>query len=116
LSRATVLATAKAAITEGPLASFFEVYDTEILRRDGPGRMYRVTAAQDTNDGQRPTFLVADEVHEWVGNKERVHLILSNGLAKRRGSWALSISTAGSDMTSLLGRVYRRAAPWRRAR
>jgi phage terminase large subunit-like protein len=100
-----VFGTARAMVSEGPLEPFFELYDTEILRRDGPGRMYRVAAA-GTNDGARPTFLVADEVHEWTGNKERVHLILSNGLAKRRGAWQLNITTAGSDMTSLLARLY----------
>src|SRR5215210_6938849 len=69
-----VFGTARAMVSEGPLEPFFELYDTEILRRDGPGRMYRVAAAAGTNDGARPTFLVADEVHEWTGNKERVHL------------------------------------------
>lgn len=97
---------ARTMISEGPLAPFFDVFDTEILRKDGPGRMYRVAAAAGTNDGQRPTFFLADEVHEWVGNKERVHLVLSNGLAKRRESWELNISTAGHDKDTLLGRMY----------
>lgn len=97
---------ARTMISEGPLASFFEVFDTEILRRDGPGRMYRVAAAAGTNDGTRPTFLLADELHEWTGNKERVHLVLANGLAKRAEGWELAISTAGSDKDTLLGRLY----------
>jgi phage terminase large subunit-like protein len=93
-------------IKEGPLADFFEVYDTEILVKNGPGRMYRVAAAAGTNDGARPTFFLADELHEWIGNKERVHLVLSNGRAKRADSWELNISTAGWDMQSLLGKMY----------
>lgn len=97
---------AKTMITQGPLASFFEVYDTEILPKNGPGRMYRVAAAAGTNDGKRPTFFVADELHEWTGNKERVHLVLSNGRAKRNDAWELAISTAGWDTTSLLGKLY----------
>jgi phage terminase large subunit-like protein len=93
-------------IKEGPLAPFFDVFDTEILPKQGPGRMYRVAAAAGTNDGKRPTFFVADELHEWIGNKERVHLVLSNGRAKRNDAWELAISTAGWDTTSLLGKLY----------
>jgi len=44
-----------------------------------------------------------------VGTKERVHLILSNNRAKRRGAWQLAITTAGWDMSSLLGKRYAQA-------
>ncbi|MFQ5705541.1 MAG: terminase large subunit domain-containing protein [Gemmatimonadales bacterium] len=98
---------ARTMISEGLLADYFDVFDTEILPKDGPGRMYRVAAVAGTNDGRRPTFFLADEVHEWEGKKERVHLVLSNGLAKREDSWGLSISTAGYNMASLLGRMYK---------
>lgn len=97
--------TARIMLTQGPLAPHFEVFDTEILRKDGPGRMYRVAAAAGTNDGGRPTCFIADELHEWTGNKERVHLVLSNSLAKRAEALELNISTAGSDENSLLGRL-----------
>lgn len=97
---------ARVMIKEGPLRDFFEVYETEILVKGDAGRMYRVAAVAGTNDGTRPTFFPADELHEWTGNKERVHLVLSNGRAKRADSWELSISTAGWDVRSLLGRKY----------
>lgn len=97
---------ARAMINEGPLKPFFEVFDTEILQKQGPGRMYRVAAVAGPNDGKRPTFFVADELHEWTGSKERVHLVLSNGRAKRNDAWELGISTAGWDTTSLLGKLY----------
>ena len=97
---------ARTMISEGPLAKLFEVYDTEILRKDGPGRMYRVAAAAGTNDGALPTFFLADEIHEWTGNKERVHLVLANGLAKRAQSWELNTTTAGHDKDTLCGRMY----------
>lgn len=93
-------------IRQGKLRDYCEVYDTEILLRDLPGRLYRVPAVAGTNDGVRPTFFVADELHEWTGNKERVYLVLSNGRAKRSDSWQLAITTAGWDTTSLLGRLY----------
>jgi phage terminase large subunit-like protein len=97
---------ARVMIKEGPLRDFFEVYDTEILVKGDAGRMYRVAAVAGTNDGARPTFFPADELHEWTGNKERVHLVLSNGRSKRADSWELSITTAGWDVGSLLGRKY----------
>ena len=60
-------------VTEGPLKPDLEVFDAEILRRDGPGRMFRVAAA-GTNDGGRPTVFAADELHEWTGNRACVFL------------------------------------------
>jgi phage terminase large subunit-like protein len=97
---------ARTMISEGPLRDFLELYEKEILRKDAPGRIYRVAAVAGTNDGGRHTFRVADEVHEWDGSKERVHLVLTNGLAKRKNSWALDISTAGCDTDSLIGMLY----------
>lgn len=93
-------------VRAGPLLAFCEVYDTKILLKGRPGQLYRVAAIAGTNDGKRPTFFVADEVHEWTGNKERVFLVLSNGRAKRRDAWELAISTAGWDSTSLLGKLH----------
>lgn len=102
----TLFGAAKTMVEHGPLAALFECYETEILPRKGSGSLYRVAAVAGTNDGRRPTFFVADEVHEWDGRKERVHLVLSNGRAKRADGWELSISTAGWDLGSLLGRLY----------
>jgi phage terminase large subunit-like protein len=97
---------AKRMITGGRLAGAFDCFDTEVMPKTGPGRLYRVAAVAGTNDGRRPTFFVADELHEWTGNKERVHLVLSNGRSKRSDAWQLAITTAGYDSTSLLGRLY----------
>jgi len=104
----TVFGAAKKMIAEGPLAAYFDVFETEIIPKAGAGKLYRVAAVAGTNDGRRPSFVVADELHEWTGKKERVHLVLSNGRAKRAGAWELSISTAGWDPGSLLGRLYRK--------
>jgi phage terminase large subunit-like protein len=93
-------------IVEGPLAGFFDVFDTEILRKDGPGRLYRVSASVGANDGQRPSLFIADEIHEWQGQRERVHVVVSNGLTKRADGWQLNITTAGSDLDTLAGRMY----------
>ena len=94
---------ARACITEGPLKDFFQTFDNEIQIKEAPGVLKRVPAVAGTNDGLRPTFVVADEVHEWTGNKARVHLVLENGLAKREGAWSLSITTAGNPKQESVG-------------
>lgn len=94
---------ARACITEGPLDDFFTTFDNEIQMKDTPGVLKRVPAVAGTNDGLRPTFVVADEVHEWTGNKARVHLVLENGLSKRAGAWSLSITTAGNPKVESVG-------------
>lgn len=102
----TLFRSAKAMIKHGPLDSFFDCFDTTIQPKVGSGSLYRVAAVAGTNDGRRPSFYVADELHEWEGRKERVHMVLSNGRAKRADGWELAISTAGWDPSSLLGRLY----------
>jgi phage terminase large subunit-like protein len=87
---------ARAMIEQGPLADFFDLFDREIQLKHEPGVMVRVPAVAGANDGLRPTFCVFDETHEWTAGKQRVHLVLENGLAKRAGAWSLSITTAGN--------------------
>jgi phage terminase large subunit-like protein len=41
-----------------------------------------------------------------TGNKERVHLVIANGLAKRANSLVLNTTTPGSDLESLAGRKH----------
>ena len=91
-----LLTAARASVTEGPLADYFECFEKEIQLRGESGVLVRVPAVAGTNDGLRPTFVVADETHEWTGSKARVHLVLEGGLSKRQDSWSLSITTAGN--------------------
>jgi phage terminase large subunit-like protein len=66
--------------------------------------MFRVAAEAGTNDGGLPTAFLADEIHEWVGRKARVHLVIGNSLAKRSGGLEINISTPDdADPASLLG-------------
>ena len=92
--------------SKGPLKPYVEAYDTEILLAEGPGKMFRVAAAAGTNDGGRPTAFLADELHEWIGNKARVFLVISNSIAKRRDGLVLGISTAGTDDSEVLRGLY----------
>jgi len=68
--------------------------------------MYRVAAVAGTNDGLRPSCFIADEGHEWTGNKARVHLVVGNGLSKRDQSLEVNITTAGSDRETPAYRLY----------
>jgi phage terminase large subunit-like protein len=87
---------ARAVVTEGPLNEFFEAFDKELLLKGETGKLVRVPAVAGANDGMRPTCVVGDEAHEWTGSKQRVALVLENGLAKRADSWSLFITTAGN--------------------
>jgi phage terminase large subunit-like protein len=87
---------ARAVVTEGPLKEFFDAFDRELLLKGEPGKLVRVPAVAGANDGLRPTFVAFDETHEWTGGKQRVALVLENGLSKRADSWSLSITTAGN--------------------
>lgn len=91
-----------------------EVFESEILRLDAPGRAYRVAAVAGTNEGQRPTCVVADELHEWLGQRERVWTVLTSGAAKRADSLVLAITTAGWDRDSVCYRLYEQGQRIRR--
>lgn len=98
----------KTCIAQSPtLSRVMACFENEIQLVDGPGRAYRVAAIAGTNDGQRPSTFLADEIHEWVGpNRERVHLVLSNGLSKRSGSLQLATTTPGWDKATVAGRLH----------
>nr|WP_165964994.1 terminase TerL endonuclease subunit [Mycobacterium eburneum] len=95
------------AVAESPrLRSVMTPFEGEIQVKDGPGRAYKVAAVAGTNDGQRPSTFLADEIHEWTGNKERVHLVIANGCAKRDGSLVLNTTTPGFDPDTMAGKMH----------
>jgi phage terminase large subunit-like protein len=98
----------RACVSESPTLSRVMVpFEAEIQLADGPGRAYKVAAIAGTNDGQRPSTFLADEIHEWIGpNRERVHLVLSNGCTKRVSSLAINVSTPGWDKQTVAGRLH----------
>lgn len=101
-------AASMAAHEDSALRDVLAVFEHEIRLKGGPGRMFRVAAVAGTNDGGLPTAFAADEVHEWTGAKERVHLVIGNSLAKRRSGLELNISTPDdAQPDSLLGRLVR---------
>lgn len=89
-----------------PLAQFVECFDTEIQLREAEGRLYRVAAAAGTIDGGLPTAGAADEIHEWTGNKARVHQVLFEGMEKRANCLEVNLTTPDdADPNSLLGEL-----------
>ena len=90
------------------LSHLMTTFEGEIQVNDSPSRAYKVPAVAGTNDGQRPSTALFDEIHEYVGpNRERVHLVIANGCAKRVGSLQLNTTTPGFDMDTLAGRLHR---------
>lgn len=87
------------------LARFTETGVDAITLRGAPGRMYRVAAADGTNEGQRPSCFLADEFHEWSESKN-TYAVISKGTAKRVDSLQIAITTAGYDLDTLCGRQY----------
>lgn len=89
----------------GPLSEYIECFEGEALFRDGrKGRISRVAAVAGTNDGELPSATACDEIHEWTGRKERVHLVLSNAQSKRPGVIINITTPDDADPDSLLGK------------
>ncbi len=99
--------------------------DTRITLPDGHGELERIAAAGGATDGGKPTCFLADELHEWLTERqERVWIVQSKGLRKRRvlrrtppelglpdgvrlrGGFSLGITTQGVGPDNLLGRLY----------
>lgn len=95
-------------VSESPtLRNVMTPFEGEIQVRDSPSRAYKLPAVAGANDGQRPSTAIFDEIHEFIGpNRERVHLIVSNGCAKRVDSLQLNVTTPGCDKETLAGRLH----------
>lgn len=111
--------TSDAPVERAPLHGLFDVFDTEILYRDGmPGRIQRVAARAGTSEGGKETLLLGDELHEWLGAKGRVYTVRAKSLTKRTPNpgRVCGMSTAGVgrgqippiDTDPLLWRLYAR--------
>lgn len=88
------------------LSGFLKAFENDVQRAEGLGHAYKVAAIAGTNDGQRPSVFLADEIHEWQGKKERVHTVIANGTSKRAGSLVMNTTTAGADIDTLAGRMH----------
>lgn len=105
-----VFGSAKAMIQNGELRHFVELQERKIILKDNPnGYILRVPTVGGGNDGLRPApFGIFDEIHEMIGNKEKAHLVIQNGLRKRKNTIGINITTAGVE-NSLAYRMYKYA-------
>lgn len=78
-------------------------YRGEIRVRDGKGKLERVAAAKGKLDGKLISFLVIDELHEWL---QENWIILTGGAMKRARAQIVQITTAGWDQESICYREY----------
>lgn len=94
---------AKIMAEEGPLEPFVDSFEKELRLKNRAGRIYRLAAVAGTSDGAIPSAFFADEYHEWVGKKRRVHTVLGNKLRKRASLgdvFEVTLSTAGDPAQS----------------
>jgi hypothetical protein len=89
------------------LRPFIEAWDTEIRLKGKEGRLFRIAAQAGTNDGGLPTFAIADELHEWTGRRERLHLILTGNITKRDDAHGMcNVTTPGHDIDTVAGKLH----------
>jgi len=84
-------------LSEGPLASDFDIGLERIVRRRGDGRAVPLSSSPNARDGARTTFQVADETHWWtLPRLKQAHQTMMANLPKRRlaDAWALEVTTA----------------------
>jgi len=84
-------------LSEGPMASDFDIGLERIMRRNGDGKAVSLSSSPSSRDGARTTFAVMDETHWWtLPRLKQAHQTMLNNLAKRKiaDPWVLEITTA----------------------
>ena len=106
-----ILDEARVTFDEGPLAEFAKTRKGLIELLQGErGRMRRIPATPKKADGSKATELLVDEVHEFDTElRERAYNVASGGTAKREDGLVCLLSTAGSNLNTLWGRIVARA-------
>jgi phage terminase large subunit-like protein len=86
-------------ISEGPLASDFDIGLQRIMRKDGAGKAVSLATAPDSRDGARTTFQVFDETHRFtLPRLKEAHRTMMANIPKRRlaDAWSLETTTASA--------------------
>jgi phage terminase large subunit-like protein len=93
------------------LADRLKADNGRIIQRKGSGRILATSAALGKNDGLLTSLQLNDEIHEWDGigttHGAKRHGILERATNKRRNARQLNTTTAGADLESLCGAMYR---------
>lgn len=84
-------------------------YVGEIARRDGEGKIFRMSSSPERLHGYNPSLVVCDEVARWVTPQlRRSWAALTSGGGARSSAQVFTISTAGEAHTrteGILGRI-----------
>ncbi len=86
-------------ISEGPLASDFDIGLQRIMRKDGAGKAVSLATAPDSRDGARTTFQVFDETHRFtLPRLKEAHRTMMANIPKRKlaDAWSLETTTASA--------------------
>lgn len=99
----------KATFELGPLKSDAEVGVATIALRGRRGKFRRLHATPRKVDGTKATTLLVDELHEFTTEiRTNAYDVASGGTAKRADGLVLVTTTAGFDLSSLLGKLVSR--------
>lgn len=84
-------------------------YQGEIARKDGEGRILRMSSSPERLHGYNPSLVICDEVAQWTTpSLRRAWAALTTGGGARSRAQTFSISTAGEGhqrQSSILGRL-----------
>ena len=90
-----------------PLQDFIEANKMKVWCDENRGELWRISAEGKTNFGHQPSFIVRDELHTWETDRQvTLSEALMTAIAKRRNSQALTVTTAGYDKETILGKLY----------
>ena len=93
-------------VETGPLLDVVRVGRNELIYPDGTGSMRVVSADGSLQFGHSVSCAIVDEAHVFATQKHQdLWEAFETALHKRLDSFLLAITTAGSDRTSLLGRL-----------
>ena len=97
---------ARCFVETGPLLDLVRVGRNELIYPDGTGSMRVVSADGSLQFGHSVSCAIVDEAHVFATQKHQdLWEAFETALHKRLDSFLLAITTAGSDRTSLLGRL-----------
>ena len=97
---------ARSFVETGPLLDLVRLGRNELIYPDGIGSMRVVSADGSLQFGHSVSCAIVDEAHVFATQKHQdLWEAFETALHKRLDSFLLAITTAGSDRTSLLGRL-----------
>jgi phage terminase large subunit-like protein len=89
------------------LADFVQANKNLIWCQHNRGELRRLSGDGRGQFGHIPSFVVRDELHTWVTDKQvQLSEALQTALAKAHNAQSLTVTTAGYDKHSILGELY----------